>query len=66
MPSQSRICATSCGWMPATSNETIPARRSAGGPNTPDPVELAEPLHRVDDQLVLVLLDRVEPDLAEM
>ena len=28
----SRICATSCGWMPSMLNETMPARRSAGGP----------------------------------
>src|SRR5881392_2899148 len=31
-PSESRICATSCGWMSPTLNETIPARRCGGGP----------------------------------
>ena len=31
-PSQSSTCATSCGWTPSTFSETIPARRSGGGP----------------------------------
>ena len=31
-PCRSRICATSCGWMPSTLKVTMPARRSAGGP----------------------------------
>ena len=33
-PSQSSTWATSCGWTPSTSKETMPARRSGGGPKS--------------------------------
>ena len=62
----SRICATSCGWTPSTLKETIPARRSAGGPYGGHPGELGEPVERVGGELVLVLLDRLEPDSLEV
>ena len=66
MPSRSRICATSCGWTPSTSKLTIPARLAGGGPQVRDARDLGELVERVGDELVLVLLDRLEPDLLEV
>ena len=42
IPSQSRICATSCGCTSSTSKLTMPARRSAGGPKTAHARDLGE------------------------
>ena len=65
-PPMSRICATSCGWMPSMLNETIPARFSGGGPYSVIPGTSTMPLQRVLGQLVLPLLDRLQPGRLEV
>ena len=47
-------------------NETIPARRSAGGPYSLMSGTSARRLERVHGELVLVPLDRLEPDLVDV
>ena len=44
MPRESRTCATSCGWTPASSNEIAPPRAAASsGPRTVTPGTVARP-----------------------
>ena len=66
MPPESRIWATSCGWTPSTSNEMIPARCVGGRTEDTHVGELGKPAHRVLGELVLVALDRVEADGAQV